>query len=306
MNARRFAAILLSLALLAGLPARAATDKQLRAVRGVVGHKLTASSDFQRVVGGQLLDDDEFAVTQLAANALLTLPDSSEVALGQSTSVQVGAFNDPASVTPTKITLQNGTLRFAIKRPIGGKSNYTFSTITSQVAVRGTIGLLSTDANGDTIACLSCASGDVLVTVGAKTYPLLTGQTLFVSIAGVVAASALTAALLQTFTSAGLSTASTSATAFAPGIATGAGANGGAMGASVAHGASAGLIAGGVAAAAVGAVVISKSASTPVPTPSPTPTQSGSVNATALIRATASATPTAGSPTPTPTPRRPH
>jgi len=308
--ARRFVALMLSLALVAGLPAGAATDKQLRAVRGVVGHRQTASSDFQRVVGQLTLPDEEFAVTQPAANALLTLPDSSEIALGPSTSVQVGAFNEAAATTPTSVTLQTGALRFAIKRPVGGKSNYRFSTLSSQIAIRGTIGLLSTNANGDTIACLSCEPGDVVVTVGTKTYPLLTGQTLFISVAGVVAASAVTAALLQSFSSAGLSTTATSSTAFAPGIASSAGANVGAAAVAAGHAASAGLIVGGAAAAAVGAVTISNNNKSTGSTPQPTPTQGGSISVADKARGTAAPPPTVSPPTASPSPippkRRPN
>lgn len=308
MNARRLLASLLALTLVGGLPASAGTDKQLRHVRGAVGHQTDAAGEFKPVIGQLVLPDDEFAVTRENANGLLTLPDSSEVALGPNTSVKVGAFNDPTSPNPTTITLQNGSLRFAVKRPVGGKSNYRFVGTSSQIAVRGTTGLFSSAANGDTIACLACEPGDVLVTVGTKTFPLLTGQTLFVSIAGVVTAGAVSAAVLQGFSTAGLSTSATSTTAFAPGIASGAGAGAGAgvSAAAVAgHAASAGLLVGGAAAAAVGVTAISNAnKSTPAPaasiTPSPTPSPSPSpVGGTAQLK---SIQPPAAAPVSTPTP----
>ena len=311
MNARRILASFLTLALVGGLPAGAANDKQLRTVRGVVGHQTDAAGEFKRVIGQLVLPDDDLAVTRENANGLLTLPDSSEVALGPNTSVKVGAFNEPTSPNPTTITLQNGSLRFAVKRPTGGKSNYRFVTTSSQIAVRGTIGLVATAANGDTIACLACEPGDVLVTVGAKTYPLLTGQTLFVSLAGVVTAGAVSAAVLQGFSTAGLSTSATSTTAFAPGIASGAGAGAGA-GASAAavagHAASAGLLVGGAAAAAVGVTAISNAnKSTPAPaaaiTPAPTPSPSPSpVGGTAQLK---SLTPPTATPSPAPSHHHP-
>jgi len=291
MNARRLVASVLAAALVASVPAQADTNKQLRMVRGVVGHQTDKNgTDFKRVTGTLVLPDNDFAVTQANANGLVVLPDSSEVALGPATTVRVGAFNDPTSATPTQITLASGTMRFSVKRPAGGKSNYQFATNTSQVAVRGTIGLFSTGPNGDTISCLACDPGDVVVTVGPKTYPLLTGQTLFVSLAGAVTAGAITAALLQTFASAGLSTSAATTTAFAPGVASGAGTGVGASTGAVAgaNGAASGIVAGGFAAAAVGTSIVASNSNSPPkapattsapmasPTPSPTPSPSPS------------------------------
>jgi hypothetical protein len=144
----------------------------------------------------------------------VTLPDSSEVALGADTSVQVSAFNDATSPTPTTIALRNGAIRFNVHHPAGGRSNFRFSTVTSQIAVRGTVGLYQTGANGDVISCLECSTGDVVVTVGTQTFALTTGQTLFVSLAGVVTTAATAAAASTAFSGSGLSTDAAAHSAF--------------------------------------------------------------------------------------------
>ncbi|MBV8282429.1 MAG: hypothetical protein JO347_10265, partial [Candidatus Eremiobacteraeota bacterium] len=174
----------------------------------------------------------------------------------------------------------SGTLRFDIRRPAGGKSNYTFATPTSQIAVRGTVGLLSLDPAGQTtVACLTCAQGDVDVTttVGTpQTYHLVTGQSLTITAAGIVTVAAITAALTGAFAGAGVSTSASSGAAAAS-----AGVGGASAGA--AAGAAAGTttaVAAGAAAAATGvAAVAASNKSTSAPsTPTPIPTISGNIN----------------------------
>ena len=203
---QRVLAFVAATIIIAATPAGAAADKDLRAVRGTSGYRATPSAPFQRVFGHITLTDDYIAVTQAASNALVVLPDSSEVALGENTSVQVGAFNATTAPTPTTIALQNGAVRFNVRHPAGGRANFRFSTMTSQIAVRGTIGLLGSGPNGDVLSCLQCDSGDVVVTVGTQTYTLLTGQTLFVSLAGVVTTAATAAAASAAFSGTGLTT----------------------------------------------------------------------------------------------------
>jgi hypothetical protein len=190
------------------------------------------------------------------------LEDSSQVALGPNTSVLFGRLN--AAGNGSTIVLDGGAMRFDVKHPAGAASNYTFRTATSQIAVRGTMGLYSRDANGDTISCLQCDPGDVTVTAGGKVYPLTTGQTLFVSLLGIVTVGATTAAVLQSFASSGLSTSATTPTAFSPGTGSGAGASGAGAAAPAA-----GLTAGLAAAAAIAGTVIvtSKSGKTQTPIP---------------------------------------
>ena len=257
---RRFTAFCLVAMLSSTLAARAqSADKDLQRVRGSVGYKTGANGDFVAVPGQLLLPDDDYAVTRASSNGLLVLPDSSQVALGANTSIQVGKFNGATAATPTTLLLENGAIRFSVQHPTGGQANYRFSTVTSQLAVRGTVGLIQTSAtNGDIISCLECGPNDAVATIIAtgQQIPLLTGQTLFVSLAGVVTIAATSTAMLSGFSGTGLSTSATSTTAFAPGIGS---ATAGASGAAAAgaapamSGASAGAIG---AAAAVGAAGI--------------------------------------------------
>jgi hypothetical protein len=265
---RVIAVVAAALVFVAAIPAGAASDKELRAVRGVAGYRASADAPFNRVVGRIALGDDAVAVTQVASNALLTLPDSSEVALGANTSVQVGAFNDASAPTPTTLTLRSGALRFNVRHPAGGRSNFRFATVTSQIAVRGTVGLFQTGPNGDVIACLDCAAGDVVVTVGTQTFALLTGQTLFVSLAGVVT-TATAAAAASAFSGSGLTTDLAARTAFTGSIGGGA-----AAAAAPALPPAALPIAGGVfAAGAATAIITTNNRPTSAPaTPAPTPT----------------------------------
>jgi hypothetical protein len=76
---------------------RAADDKQLQRLKGTVGYQRDANTTFTPVVGKFLLNDDWLALTRGNSAAVLALPDSSLVALGQNTSVQVGAFNASAN-----------------------------------------------------------------------------------------------------------------------------------------------------------------------------------------------------------------
>ena len=90
------------------------------------------------------------------------MPDSSEIGLGQNTRVHVAAFNDMRNGPGTSITVENGALKFDIRHPSGKKANYRFITPTSQIGVRGTIGLIATTltASGPTttVACVSVVS----------------------------------------------------------------------------------------------------------------------------------------------------
>ena len=221
-HVQRFLAVLAALAAASLVPATAAsTGNELRYVRGIDGYRVTQTAPFTRVVGRIALGDDAFAETQTQSNALVVLQDSSEVALGATTLVRIGAFNDPASTTPTTITLSGGALRFTVRHPQGGRSNYRFVTNTSQLAVRGTTGLYASGPNGDVISCLQCDPGDAVATVGTQTIPLVSGQTLFVSLAGVVTSTTSALAVSQAFSGTGLATDSAAQTAFTTGVGSG-------------------------------------------------------------------------------------
>jgi hypothetical protein len=283
-------ALLLSGAIVAAIaPAGggAAGEKQLRRIRGTIGYQQNANAPFAQVFGRLDLPDDAIAVTQAQSTAELVMPDSSIIALGENTHVQVGAFENAAEGPGSTLIVSGGALRFDVRRPAGGRANYKFITATSQIAVRGTIGLLSFVGGNTTVACVACAADSVQVTVGAQTFGLATGQVLTVGITGAVTTAAATSATLSTFSGAGLNPG-----ASGPGAAGG----GGAAGASTTG------IAVGAAAAAVAAGVAISHNNNASPTPQPvTPTAAPSPSPTATASPRPTAPPTL-TPTPTPVP----
>lgn len=309
----KLTALLLSAAIILALMpigSGAAGEKQLRRVQGTVGYQTSASAAFTPVFGRLDLPDDAVAVTQAKSTAELVMPDSSIIALGEGTRVQVGAFDNAAAGPGSTLIVNGGALRFDVRRPAGGRANYRFVTATSQIAVRGTIGLLSFVGGNTTVACVVCAADSVSVTVGTQTFALATGQVLTVGITGAVTTAATTAETLQTFSSSGLNPGPSG-----PAVT---GAAGGAGTTGLAMAAGAGAIAAGIAisqnhtpspsplvpgvpnptpspspnpspTATASAGPTSSPTATPVPTPSPTPTIPGSITVTGKSRATSSA-----------------
>lgn len=261
-------------------PIGAAGGKQLQRVRGTVGYETaTSGTDFKAVFGKFELPDNYFAVTRTQSAAVVAMPDSSLISLGENTTVQVGAFDTAATGPGSTITIAGGALRFDIRRPQGGASNYRFQTSTSQIAVRGTVGLLSF-ANGETtVGCLVCASDSVTVTAGGQTVTLATGQFVTVSATGAITTGAI-GSVVGSFTSAGVpvSTESTAVAAGLPGA--------GAAGAGAAAGVTTTAIITGAAVAGTAIGIAASSHSSPSPQPSATPTtqptagQPGNVNLT--------------------------
>jgi len=97
----------------------APADKELAPFKGTVGTQATATAPVTRIFGRTIVPDDAFAVTQEASLGTLTLPDSSEVAIGERTTVQIGAFNNAAAGPGSTLSLNHGALRFAIVHPAG-------------------------------------------------------------------------------------------------------------------------------------------------------------------------------------------
>ena len=277
----------------------AADEKQLQRVKGVVGYQASDDGPFTLVVARFLLPDDYLAITREKAAALLALPDSSLISLGGNTRIQVGAFNQSTAGPGATVTVNGGTLRFDIRRPQGGTANYRFVTPTSQVAVRGTVGLLSVIGGNTSVACIACAADSVSVTVGTQTFAVLTGQILTVSAAGAVLTGGLTGTVLGSFTAAGVSASAATGTAAA---------TAGVAGASAAGAGTIGAVAAGAAAVAVGvSAATNGKSSTPAPTqptanPVPIPTPSPVPIATVSPSPAPSPSPTPSqAPTPIPT-----
>jgi len=161
----------------------ATADKELSAVRGDVTLRTAERAAPKRLVGSQVLPDDAFAATAFKAAAELRLADSSVIQIGDNTTVQVGAFR-PDSASGTVINLKTGALRFTIRHPEGKRSNYVFKTVTSQLAVRGTLAYLIAGPRGTQLYCVECAPGDITMTTSVDTYSIVSGQTLNIRTVG--------------------------------------------------------------------------------------------------------------------------
>ena len=86
------------------------------------------------------LSDGDFAITGGGSSiGAVILPDSSQVILAADTRVQLSFFNQ-TRIANARFLLFNGKVRFEIHHPQGAMANYTFSTSTGQIAVRGTSG----------------------------------------------------------------------------------------------------------------------------------------------------------------------
>ncbi len=241
---------------------RAAANKLLQHLKGTVGYQIGDGGAFSGVTASQELPDDAYAITQDKSAGLLQLPDSSLVSLGMNTKVQVGAFDSSQNGLGATIIVNGGALRFEVKRPQGGVANYHFVTPTSQVGVRGTVGLLALLNGQTTVACLACAADSITVTVAGQTYTLATGQVLTVTAGGGVTTGAVTSSTLSIFSSAWVSTSAATGVAAAT-----AGIPGGGIPPAVLTGAG--------AAAAAGLVIDAASSHS---TPAPTGTVQGSVS----------------------------
>ena len=267
---------LLALSLLAllapTLAAAAPSDKQLQRQRGSVKYRDKGGVTHQ-VAAQVVVPDDATAITDRASAAMLQLPDSSEVALGENTSVQVGAFNAYATTgNPNKITVNSGALNFAIRHPSGAKSNYTFATPTSQIAVRGTEGYLVVGPNGTQVVCTRCEPGDVTVTtIAGVVTALVTGQVL--TVLGNGAAASTSVSTLSTFNNPAVNQFSTGLNPFGNGAAS-ADVTGSASGATAsaasataaAGGATVGAVAGGAVVTGVGVSALTSTTTTPAVT----------------------------------------
>jgi hypothetical protein len=279
----------LALAMMPYATRAAGNVKQLQHVRGDIGYQTAETgTDYKAVFGKFDLPDDDFAATHAQSAAVIALPDSSLVSLGENTTVKASAFDTTAAGPGSTIQVAGGSLRFDIRRPQGGTANYRFVTNTSAVGVRGTVGLLSFVNGVTTVGCLACAADSVTVTAGGQTVSLVTGQFIAVSASGAITTGALSA-VLGTFTAAGVPI-SAEVGAAAAGLPAG-GIAGVSSGTAITAGAAAAVVGGTVA--GVTSSSNSKSGNVTTPLNSPTPSGGGQAGAIGLDGHAASRTPQA-------------
>ena len=183
---RRFVLAIGGIAVALGLRVEAVrgdqADNVLRRDRGSVNVTVQSGATMP-VIGSLNVGDRATATTAQRSLATLQLLDSSEIRIGDQTSVMVGylrkAAEDPRSAV---VTLNRGAIRFNIVHPAGARSSYRFSTPTTQIAVRGTTGYLVSGPAGDQVYCVTCEADVAVSGRGFGPVSLHTGQTLNVSI----------------------------------------------------------------------------------------------------------------------------
>lgn len=137
-------------AILAGLFTVAAlaspADIVLTNLHGEVTHVSYPSGDERAVApkANALVSEDDVAKTGEHSLAQIVLPDSSTVTLASNTAIKVDTF-DQASTSQAHFVVGSGKLRFNVQHPAGAKANFTFTTPTGEIAVRGTEGDISVD-----------------------------------------------------------------------------------------------------------------------------------------------------------------
>jgi hypothetical protein len=208
------------------------------------------------------LNDADWATTGANSQATITLPDSSQVLIGQNSSVQMTSFT-AGDVAAARFTISVGKVRFKVNHPQGAKADYKFQTTTGQIAVRGTEGDIFLNSNGGlqvNVYAVSNPALPVQVTlVNGQVFTLAAGQSLVAgAVAGAVTASVtgVSQGLYQPF-----SEFPAPANAGSLGIA-------GATGATTAAATTA--VAAGAATAAAAVAVASSTKPTPAPTATPT------------------------------------
>ena len=151
MTRAALAAAVVALAVLAGTTTSAQdADNVLTNVKGQVAYEHAGTSHALPPSVRHALIDEDYAATQAASQAQVTLPDSSLVTLGADTRVQMAFFNQ-TDVANAKFIIYQGKTRFEVVHPAGQQSNYVFTTPTSNVAVRGTEGDIDVEDNDLTV-----------------------------------------------------------------------------------------------------------------------------------------------------------
>lgn len=183
---RSIAALLVSFSLIALTlaPVRAADgDKSLANLKGQVQYSATKGGPTTDVAAHAsiALQDTYWANTGANSEGSLTLPDSSRILIGQTSQVQLAKF-DQAGITSANFVVV-GKVRFNVQHPAGAHANYTFTTDTAQIAVRGTVGDIWADPANLQVNCyeLSDPSLPIQVTLNnGEVFNLGAGQSLMV------------------------------------------------------------------------------------------------------------------------------
>jgi ferric-dicitrate binding protein FerR (iron transport regulator) len=91
-----------------------------------------------------VLGDDDVAQTGNASMAAITFPDSSRVIMASNSTLKLDTFS-AEEIARAHLVLFTGKMRFKVEHPVGAHADYTFTTPTGAIAVRGTEGDIAAD-----------------------------------------------------------------------------------------------------------------------------------------------------------------
>lgn len=150
----------------------------LQRLSGSVGYETNSGGKRTAVAGQLAIDPRDYALTSVRSMAALDLPDSSVVSIGESTRVQVGRFQRYGRLTEMRMNILEGAVHFSVQHPQGAHANYVFVTPTSEIAIRGTEGVIVVLPGETIVACVHGTPNDTLVITkdGSRMYVPI-GQT---------------------------------------------------------------------------------------------------------------------------------
>lgn len=124
----------------------AATDRILQNLHGIVTYQTNDGAQAHALARSAMtaLADDDVAATGVASMGAITLPDSSKIVMASNSVLKLDTFSDD-QVARAHFVIFNGKMRFSVEHSAGAKANYTFTTPTAEIAVRGTLGDISVD-----------------------------------------------------------------------------------------------------------------------------------------------------------------
>jgi hypothetical protein len=152
--------------LFAGANVLGADGLVLQRLSGQLDYQPKPDANGEAIVGQLLVQPRGYALTRARSMAAIDLPDSSVVSIGASSRVGLGHFDRETWGSRSLMTIYDGAIHFAVKHPAGARANYTFVTPTSQVAIRGTEGIIVVRGDETIIACVHGTNNDTLVTYG--------------------------------------------------------------------------------------------------------------------------------------------
>ena len=181
---RPMAAFFALAALLCATAARVSADsaKILENRHGDVSYQMERGSAVPVAQSASVtIGDGAVAVTGPGSEGAVVLPDSSQVLLGANTRIQLAFFNQ-ADIATARFVIFNGKTRFEIRHPKGALANYTFSTGTGQIAVRGTDGDIELASGSLRVNVYDLSDPNLPVqvtTIDGRTFTIAAGKTLF-------------------------------------------------------------------------------------------------------------------------------